>query len=457
MTKRHKVLRRFASLIAALGLGLVPGVSLASDGFSLSGETRARYETLDRQFRAGGQGGDQIIALRTLVKLEYEGDRFAAGVELQDSRGYLDDLGTPISTSLVNPLDILQANVRVDLAAPAGFDESTLILGRQTISIGSRRVIERVDFANVIFSYTGAYWRADTPRGDELHVLAVVPVGRQPSGQDDLRDNALSGDEESWGRRFWGVHYRHADALGERLPDTWAEVFLYGLNERDTSKVQTPNRQYIQPGFRLYRAPALGQVDFDIEGALRRGDRRASSLATDRNDLDVKASTLHVAVGYSPDNPWGLRVSLDYDYASGDRDPSDGTYEQYERLFGARRTDLGNTSLFGPWTPANLRAPGGRIEVAPHPRWDARIAYKAGFLAEPKDVWTVARLRDPSGASGRFIGHTLDARARYRFNDPDLSAEVGGSVFVPGDFAKTAPNSPGETSLFGYLQVLRRF
>ena len=104
-----------------------------------------------------------------------------------------------------------------------------------------------------------------------------------------------------------------------------------------------------------------------------------------------------------------------------------------------------------------LRAPGGRVEIAPSPNWDARLAYKAGYLAEARDVWTIARVRDPAGRSGRFVGHTLDLRARYRFKDPDLSAEVGGSVFVPGAFALAAPDSPGKTTVFGYVQILRRF
>lgn len=449
--------RGLAALVTALVVLGAAAAAQAQAGLTLSGETRIRYETLEGQFRARGAGGDQILAVRTLAKAEFEGKNFAAGIELQDSRAELDDQGTPLSTSLVDPLDVLQAYVRLDVPAPIGFDESRLTLGRQTISIGSRRVIERVEFANVIFSYTGAYWRSDTTDGDELHILAVAPLARQPTSLDDLRRNRLSADEESWNRTFWGVHYRRANAFGALLPDTWGETFLYGLNERDSDDLQTPNRQYLQPGIRFYRAPKVGRVDFDIEAAVRRGARRASTLPTDRDDLTVRASTLHAAVGFSPVHPWMPRLSLDYDYASGDRNPADGVYGQYERLFGSRRTDLGNTSLFGPWTPANLVAPGGRLEIAPHPQWDARISYKAGFLASARDVWTVARLRDASGTSGKFVGHTIDARARYRFKDRKLDLEVGASLFSPGEFAKSAPNSPGETTLFGYIQMLSRF
>ena len=51
----------------------------------------------------------------------------------------------------------------------------------------------------------------------------------------------------------------------------------------------------------------------------------------------------------------------------------------------------------------------------------------------------------------------MDARARYRFKQPGLSAEIGASVFIPGEFAKSAPNSPGQTTTFGFVQILRQF
>ncbi len=430
----------------------------APDWLSIEARLRVRYESLGGQFRAGGSGADQILVFRNLARIEADAGAAAFGVEVQDSRAYLDDAGTPLSTSTVNPFDILQAYVRWDSADVLGATSTSLTLGRQTLDIGSRRVFDRVDMANVIFSYTGAHLRAAWPGGDEVHIVAVAPVGRKPAGRASLDDNDLSGDEEEWGRRAWGAHYRAADVLGHAYPGLWAEGFVYGLHERDSDATPTPNRDYVQPGLRFYRAPTAGRSDLDVEAAWRTGSRRATSAPTDTRDLDVDAHMLTFQLGYTFEHAWRPRVALDYYFSSGDSDPADGRYEQFERLFGSRRSDLGNTGIHGPLTTANIEAPGARFEARPSQRFDFRIAYKAAFLQEAKDAWVVARLQDPTGQSGRFIGHTLDGRARYWLVPDALMLETGASALFKGRFARTAPNAPADQdTLFGYVEVTRLF
>ncbi len=431
------------------GLGL-------PDWLRVTGEVRARYETLDGQFRAGGGGGDQILVLRSLALVEADAGAFTLGVEFQDSRAYLDDPGTPISPGIVNPLDVLQAYIRLDLQDPPGFEETSLTLGRQTLSIGSQRVLERVDMANVIASFAALYWRGVTTHGDELHVTAFAPVARLPDDLPSMDDNRMSGDEEQWGRRAWGVHWR--DRNFADIDDLWAEVYLYGLHEQDASGAPTPNRDYLQPGVRLSRAARPGVVDFEFEAARRTGSRRQSSAPGDIVDLKVDAAMLYAHAGYTFDHPWRPRIALDYIYASGDSDPLDGRYGQFERLFGARRADLGNTGIHGPLTPANINAPGWRIEIAPGARIDARLAYKAAFLAESRDAWVDARLVDPQGLSGSFIGHAWDLRSRLWLVAHSLRMEVGASALIPGGFARRAPGGPRPArTLFGYVQLTQSF
>ena len=432
----------------------------APDWLTLSGEARARYESLDGQFRANGSGGDQLLAFRSLLLAEADAGPVAVGVELQDSRTYLGDAGTPLTSSVANPLDFLQLYVRWDEAAGllGRGSASTLTLGRQTVSIGSKRQIERVDYANVIKSYTGAHLISTNKREDELHLLLVAPTRRFPSDRASLDDNRLSGDEEQWGRRIWAVHYRRANLMGDGVAGLWGEAFVYGLDERDTAENPTPNRSYVAPGFRLYRRSQAGQWDVDLEAALRLGSRRATSDPDDIDDLSTEASVLFAALGYRFNAPWTPRFAAEYYYASGDFDPNDDVFGQHERLFGSRRSDLNNTSIHGPLTPANLSAPGWRVEVEPSERTDARVYYHAAFLASDTDSWVIARLRDTSGQSGDFVGHTIDARARYELVKDSVMLEVGASALFFGEFAKSAPNGPeGARTLFGYGQLTVTF
>ncbi len=425
------------------------------DWLRLSGEIRGRYESLDGQFRRDFQGSDQVLVFRSLMQMEIDAGPITFGAELQDSRAYFDDDGTPLSSSFVDPLDLLQAYVKFEAPGVLGPGSSTeVILGRQTVSIGSKRQVERVDYANVIRAFTGLHAISRNERGDELHAVYVALVGRFPTERDLLEDNVLQSDQEQWRRRVWAVHYRRADILPDLLSDVWGEVFIYGLDEDDTDAIATPNRNYATPGFRFFRAPKAGQWDLDIEGSLRFGNRRASSRPDDTERLETIASQILLRVGYTFDAPWRPRIAAQYYWTSGDDDPDDTRFDQYERLFGGRRTDLNNTSIHGPLTPANLSAPGLRFDVRAQAGWDARLHYSAPFLASETDSFVIARLRDPAGRSGRFLGHTLDARFRTWLWPGVARLEIGGSAFVFGRFTQSVPDGPqGGRTLFGYTQM----
>jgi hypothetical protein len=473
-------MRQFSAASVALALvAFLPGHSIAQttngkiesaeqnkilpNWLKISGEARVRYESLDGQFRAGGRGGDQALAFRTLILAEAQFDPVTFGIELQDSRKELNDPGSTLSASLVNPLDVLQAYASFDLsgtglATALKQDKARLKLGRQTLDIGGRRILERADMANALLNFTGAYWQSSNAPGDAWNVVAVVPVGRLPQDRSSLEKNVLQADREEWSRLLLGVHYRRANLLGDLLPQTSGELFVFRLKEHDTSRTNTPNRDYFQPGFRLFRSPQKSQWDFELDTSWRTGTRRASAAPTDTIDLKVRAFAAHAHIGYTFDAPWEPRVGIDWDFASGDRNPNDLNFDQAERLFGGRRTDLGNTGIHGPLTPANINAPGGRIELKPNARTDMRLAFKVAHLDEARDAWVVARVQDRTGQSGTFIGTTIDGRARYWLQPNQLRLEVGASALIPGRFARTAPNASRQgTTHYGYMAITRMF
>lgn len=447
------MLRPFAILCAlscAAPLQAQPADEQAAGPLTVNGELRSRFELLDGEFRAGGEGSDQLLLFRTLIHGRLDAGPVTLGLELQDSRIYFGDDDTPVTGT--NPADILQAYVEVERGQED--DGFTLRLGRQTVGIGSERQIERRDYDNVIQTFTGAHLELRRPGGERLHLLAVVPVGQRPVGREERADNVVDFDTEQWNRRIVAVHYSRPDLLPGLVPDLTGDLFVYGLFEEDAAEVPTPNRRYFWPGFRLYRRSAPGRIDLDVEGAWRFGARRASASDPDRTDLNVSATLLIAHIGYTLPVPWRPNVALQYYWASGDEHPRDGSYGQFERLFGSRRTDLNNTSIYGPLTPANLSAPGVRLELRPSDRFDARLTYSAASLASATDSWVVAGLRDPTGQSGTFIGHAFDARFRRRFHNGRMELETGASALIFGAFPKQVPNGPaGGGTLLGYVQL----
>lgn len=420
--------------------------------FTVSGTARARYETLGGQYRAGGTGGDQALALRTLFLAEASRSGWVFATELADSRVYGNDAGSSLSTSHVNTFDVLQAHVRADLQQLAGLGRaSELTIGRMTIDLGSERFVDRNNFRNTRNAFTGA--RLIAALGEETRCVAfwTVPVARQPTDPAGLLNNDHSFDKENWDQQFWAVSLTHRFEAATLS----AELYLYGLSEQDASDRPTTDREIYTPGVRLRRAPERGHWDFEIEHALQFGERSTSSAVGARS-LDVFAQTHHAALGYTFDVPWRPRLSLEYDYASGEV-AGDDDWSRFDPLYGGRRTDFGHTSIHGPLRRQNISAPGIRLSVK-QGRTDGLLLMKGAFLASETDAWAGAGVIDRSGQSGDYIGTHVSGRLRHWVVEDRLQLEIGGAVLFQGEFARTAPNAAdnGDT-VYGYMQALVSF
>jgi hypothetical protein len=404
---------------------------------SLSGSFRTRYESLDSQFRVGRGGGDQILLMRTTAKAEIHHGPLTFGAELQDSRAARGDTGTPITTSLVNPLELLQAYLQwqtTDLVAPGA--TSKLRAGRITLDVGSRRFVARNRFRNTTNAFTGIDWQWQSSGGRKLRAFYTLPVDRHPNDPAALGDNDVEFDKEDGDIRFWGLY------VSEPLSgDNNFEFFYFGLDEDDSSNRATRNRELSTFGARLYREGRPSAFDYEFESMIQFGESHASTSAFDISDLDHFAHFQHAELGYTFQQRMSPRLVVQYDYASGDDSPLDGGNERFDTLFGARRFDFGPTSIFGPFARANLATPGIRLQLKPQVRITSFIAYRAYWLASNKDAWTTSRARDSSGITSSFIGHQVEARLRWNVVPKNIRLEFGFAHLFAGEFIEDAPNS----------------
>lgn len=412
-------------------------------------EHRTRFERLEDDFRVKATGDSTALSLRTLLSAELGSAPLLVGVELADSRAYASD-ETPLSTSIVDPLEVLQAYGswrEDDLFANGG--SIALTLGRFTMDLGSRRLVARAEFRNTINSFSGIDLQWTSPGRHVLRGFAVSPVLRFPSDAPALADNRVELDRENTDALFWGVAFDSAPSTaGVEL-----ETYALALHERDGTDAPSANRRLATLGARVLRVPAPGQLDFQVEAMLQLGTSRASAAPTDTADLSHRAVSVHATGGHRFDAAGSPRLALQYDFASGDGNPGDRRNGRFDPLFGARRFDFGPVGLYGAFARSNISSPGFRVEVAPRRNLDAFAAYRLFWLASSRDAWTTAGLRDATGESGTFVGHQMEARVRWHLLPKNLSFEVGGAFLARGRFATDAPGTKDTPPLFAYWQV----
>lgn len=425
----------------------------APENFKLTGSFRARIEGINGQFRPGVATGDRLLSFRTTLFAEYNAGLVRIGGELFDSRGYLEAPDSSTGTGEVNALELVQAYVGLDLKDALGAESTTLVTaGRMTMAIGSNRLISRQSFRNTTNAYTGVRFERTGPAGTYLTAFWTMPQIRLPFDRDGIRDNKVEWDRESDDLQLYGAFYRAPLPIDGAM----VEAYAYGIHERDTQRVQTANRHLFTPGIRVFRAPKAGRTDFDLELIGQRGRANASSSANDRNRRKVSAWFAHAEVGHRFDTPWAPRVAAVFDYGTGnDRGQGIG---RFDTLFGARRSEFGPTSLYGPISRSNLVSPGLRLQVQPNRATDAFMIYRGVWLDSATDSFGATGVRDPSGSSGRFAGQQLELRAGHWVVPRLLRLEAGFAHLFKGRFLKVAPNAPstGDTD-YGYLDLSVEF
>ncbi len=417
----------------------------------VSGEHRLRYETLDGQFRAGKTGGDQALALRTSLQFELRTAPVQLVTEVLDAREYLTDAGSPVDTTMVNALDVLQAHVRWKAGDLIPGGTNTLRLGRETLDLGNRRLVARNAFRNTINAFTGADWLWEAEGGGSVRAFWFLPVQRLPADAASLLDNEIVADAQGFGQQFWGLY----GTLPMWGPAIHTEVYWLQLHE--DADADSRRRRLHTPGLRVFRNPKVADVDFELEAAYQIGDARARAGLAEPV-LDHESHLLHAGLGYTFDLAWHPRFGIRYTEATGDNDPADGSNERFDTLFGARRWEFGPTGIYGLIARSNLRSPDWELAVRPKINVELSFTHRLVWLESTRDAWTAADVRDASGNSGNFVGQQLETRLRYDALPGNVRLDTGFVYFANGTFAHHAPNATrqGDTT-FSYVELTLTF
>ena len=409
-----------------------------------SGRHRTRFESLNKQFRAGNRpvAEDQWFE-RTSLRADFYFDKLGGTAEVMDSRAWGDNPNRQVSTAFVNTTDFVEANAIYNFDAEKGHT-SRLLAGRYTMSVGSRRFIIRNGFRNTVNTFTGLDYLSKDDQGQETRLFWTMPVRRRPFDAPALRENEFAWDDQDKDLQFFGAFM--ARNVSDRVK---VEAYAYGLRE---DAPDSTNRRLVTPGFRVHRPSKKGDWNAEVEVALQGGTSQASKASD--VDLNHRAWFGRVAAGYRWDSQYDWTVLLAYDYASGDKDPNDGDNNRFDSLYGAPRFEYCPTGLWGFVQRTNFNTPELRVSFRPTSDTWIMLSARDLRLASATDAWAKSGVRDPSGAAGDNVGQQYELRARYDVLPKNMFLEIGGAYLVSDSFFENAPNSPnGGDRMMGFIET----
>jgi Alginate export len=301
-------------------------------------------------------------------------------------------------------------------------------VGRQELVYGEQRLVGHVAWLNAARTFDGA---KVTLRSSAWSVDAfATSVVRTLPDRFDASGN---------GNRFLGVY-----ATSPRLvPGAAVEPYLFW--RRDTNLHDegggTGDLEQATIGVRLAgRLPA--RLDYGMELALQRG-----SLAGD----DLRAWAGHWQLRESLPGPGAVKLTGEYNFASGDADPADGVRGTFDQLYPTPHDKYGLADQVG-WK--NIHHARAGLELTPRRALPVTFNYHSWWLAESRDaVYTAGSAplaRVAAGAADRHIGHEVDLQVA-RALTPQIQAAAGYAHIFTGAFLKQA--TPGTSYSHPYVMV----
>ena len=190
----------------------------------------------------------------------------------------------------------------------------------------------------------------------------------------------------------------------------------------------------------------IKSFDYGTEYALQFGSRAHDHIA---------AWAFHQEAGYAFSPIFGTpRLYAEYNHASGDKNPADGRYGNFDNLFPTSHDKYGFMDFLSLRNMNDIRL---GIGITPHPKLSFSTDFHWFFLDTNKSSWfnaSQAVVRSSSPNAGKELGQELDLLLKWKISDP-MDFLMGYSHFSPGAFAKDTGASDGAD--FFYVQPTVKF
>lgn len=306
-------------------------------------------------------------------------------------------------------------------------------VGRQELVFGEQRLLGHVSWLNTARTFDAV--RATVRyRGYRLDAFAAAVV--------NIREGEFN--KRSDGNNLHGVYGSMSSLVPKAIVEPYA---FWRLAPRSTTELGTTgNLDFKTIGLRWTgKLPAGFDYGTEVAG-------QVGSLGSD----EIRAWAGHWLLGYTVAAfPLSPRVIAEYNFASGDESPGDGTRSTFDQLYPTAHDKYGLADQVG-WR--NIHHGRFGVELRPHPKLLLAANYHSWWLASVRDGLynaggaLIARKSD--GSAGRHVGHELDIQAIYSLS-PEIQVSGGYAHLFPGAFLKNA--TPGNQHNFSYLMIAYTF
>jgi hypothetical protein len=430
--------------------------------WDLGGQFRAREEHKEN-FAAAGQpgamdfrriGGDPdntYLLLRSKLHLGYSPlPWFGAYVEARNSSSTGDDRNPNPESD--GALDLHQGYISLGNTVQFPL---TAKIGRQELIYGDERLVGTSDWLNVPRVFDAAKLRFETK---DIWVDAFVS---RPVLTDDNNFNT-SNDYEY----FSGVYASTRTLVPRQETQLYFLARNTGLGSPTANAGATPQAGGATPrdiytiGLRVKSLPGqFGGWDYEAELAGQFGRYKETVSGP---SLDHEAFAAHVAGGYTWKNTFGTpRLGLEYNFASGDSDPTDGKHETFDNLFPTNHKSYGYMDFVSLQNIHNLRVSG---TLKPTKQLTVTLDGHAFWLADTHDsFYTVTGARrgglaaTPGNGYGinpnysSYVGSEVDLIATYAVRPYAILQGGYGHFFVGGYVSSSLASLPGGATDTDYL------
>jgi hypothetical protein len=331
-----------------------------------------------------------------------------------------------------------------------------LTAGRQILSYGDERLVGSFDWNNIGRTFDAVKLHFEQPKFSvDAFASSVVNIYRDSFDQSDL----FNGSETHREQVFSGVYF-NTSVIDFQTTDLYVLVLDQQNPLPTTPAITSPapfigvsgeRTDFVTLGARFHGDPKkLGGFEYEGEFAFQTGNVRG---------LDLTAFAVHGGLGYNfLDCAWKPRIWAEYNFASGDEDPTDGDIQTFQNLFPTNHKFYGYMDLFS-WQ--NIHDPELSLRVTPVKKVTVQVDGHAFWLATNEDVWyrangvtTVRPLNAAARNASTYAGSELDLTVVYA-PCKQLALQAGYSHFFAGDYLRDT--GAHDDADFGYVMATLNF